>query len=233
MASRVCDIQRCRQPYLRGMIQWCVCFHLHVYECFGPRTVMDFDISWGAPKIDRHTHTHSAKWHLNHNQEARHCVASHCEHLVPNTQSAYAIVCRKQVLWGCLTTGREPQRWSFPAPCKMMICDMFEELQRASNPVLCPSGPIWGHIPCFSGRMTHGLPSVQHPPLSVPLIWLIPLRGLPPSRPKIHMKHSSCSRVLGQFLHLSRAFLALSRCALEFLSPERCRVKLDQFPVPY
>ena len=59
MASRVCDIQRCRQPYLRGMIQWCVCFHLHVYECFGPRTVMDFDISWGAPKIDRHTHTHT------------------------------------------------------------------------------------------------------------------------------------------------------------------------------
>lgn len=159
-------------------------------------------------------------------------MASHCGHLIPNTQFASAIVCRKQV--PCLTTGREPQRWRFPETCKMRICDMPGERQRASNPVLCPSWPIWGTPSMLSwqkGSWT-SIGTAPSPLCAFALVHSSPWNSSP-SHPKIHMKHSSCSRVPGQFLHLPRAFLALSRYALESLSPERHRVKLDQFSVPY
>lgn len=115
--------------------------------------------------------------------------------------------------------------------CKMMTCDMFGQLQRTSNPVLCPNWPIWAiHPTLFQQNGLWNIISTLSSSLcAFGLAHSSP--EIPPPHPKICMK--SCSRVPGQFLLLPRAFLALARCAPESRSPERCRVKLDQFPLPY
>lgn len=148
--SRGCDFQRCEQPYLNGqspvtcLLSFTCVWMLWSQGCYGVWHLLGCSKKTIAMQKKKNvpnntliiTRRHSVVW----------LTTVGTSFPTPSLQSASAIVCRKQVLWGWLMTGRGPQRWRFHMQCKMTICDIFREVQRACNLVFCLTWPFWGQL---------------------------------------------------------------------------------------